>query len=388
MTGTALWTQISGSPAQPGSASTSAGGVVCPSVAYVFHGWLYRRNVVPLSQRGWLQKVTFNLDIRKLWSSHSLVIQALGSRYRVNVYWLTYDDEANRLPLAWAARRGTIIQPLAQYNGSTQWGTVSKALQSGQLPHHDFYVMTRTDIVYYAAFVLAVAETGLSNTSNDGLVRIFKHAMTDTHHISKANGSRSNDVVTALGWVRRSLTARRGDGARAAEYFFNDVWIGFPHSLRQRIGSFFRISKASAHNMHALFDVKFVAELPLPQGTPNLFYQLLGNNSRVPGWASFERVEGERLLLDVHELTVSIAETAVRWWLRDRLPTMNIKHAAAPEPVIYTGWGPGTAGQAAGDIIGRRIANVLIELGVPTLPSRTPDWIMIDAHAWLDKVAK
>ena len=100
-------------------------------------------------------------------------------------------------------------------------------------------------------------------------------------------------------------------------------------------------------------------------------------------YAKVERSEGAQPLLDLHGHSEGAAETAVRWWLEQRVPAMD---AAAERLIIVTGWGKSRdaaqeASQVSGDIRAR-VERVLAEVGAPTLPSDNPGNFVVDARAW------
>ena len=83
-------------------------------------------------------------------------------------------------------------------------------------------------------------------------------------------------------------------------------------------------------------------------------------------------------MLDLHDHSEGAAETAVRWWLEVRVPTISPPPA---QLLIVTGWGKSRPTYRDGDIRGR-IVRVLSDLGVPTLPTDNPGLVLVDATTW------
>ena len=97
-------------------------------------------------------------------------------------------------------------------------------------------------------------------------------------------------------------------------------------------------------------------------------------------YAGFEEREGGHPKLNLPELSEGAAETAVLWWLDERVPAMD----ARPERlIIVTGWGKTRAVTQQGDVRGR-VARALAERGVPTVETDNPGRIVVDAKAWRD----
>mmetsp|Transcript_47254 Transcript_47254/g.100852 ORF Transcript_47254/g.100852 Transcript_47254/m.100852 type:complete len:231 (-) Transcript_47254:57-749(-) len=214
-----------------------------PILAYLFHGWLYREGTVPLSMRkGW--GVRYDQDIRRAWTAHLPPIQALRNLYEVGVYFVTYDERPNAELVEWAERRGQVLFPLVPTPRSTQFGTVSLALDDDRLPESDIYIITRTDILYTQAFARTLAAVG----------RLHAHP----------------EVVTLID--------------QDCEGYPSDVWIAFPGSLRARLRRFFKSHTRCAHSINRLFRVQY-----LDTGhchkiyAPNALYLLPANNTWMLG---------------------------------------------------------------------------------------------------------
>ena len=69
-------------------------------------------------------------------------------------------------------------------------------------------------------------------------------------------------------------------------------------------------------------------------------------------------------MLDLHVFSEGAAETAVRWWLDERLPAMS----STEQLIIVTGWGKSRAAYQKGDVRGR-VIKVLHQMGVSMLPT-------------------
>ena len=82
--------------------------------------------------------------------------------------------------------------------------------------------------------------------------------------------------------------------------------------------------------------------------------------------------------LDLHNFSEGVAETAVRWWLQERVPGME---SAPDRLLIVTGWGKSRGALQQGDVRAR-VARVLDDLGVPTIATANPGWLVVDARAW------
>ena len=95
-----------------------------------------------------------------------------------------------------------------------------------------------------------------------------------------------------------------------------------------------------------------------------------------------QRQENGHPKLDLHDHSEGAAETAVRWWLEERVPKVNPKPT---QLIIVTdlGWSKSrTATQRALQLpssIGVHVARVLSELGVPLLPTEDQRRLVVDA---------
>merc|ERR1712194_571327 len=102
-------------------------------------------------------------------------------------------------------------------------------------------------------------------------------------------------------------------------------------------------------------------------------------------------VEGTELgdpKLDLHKHSEGAAETAVRWWLGERV------HAMTGEPerlIIVTGWGKSRSATSNSDLR-TRVERLLTELHVPTIPVRdklnSKGCFFVDGQAWIKRTAK
>merc|ERR1711966_189895 len=96
-------------------------------------------------------------------------------------------------------------------------------------------------------------------------------------------------------------------------------------------------------------------------------------------YGSVESTQHGTPKLDLHNHSEGACETAVRWWLKERVPAMT----SEPEQlIIVTGWGKSRTALQDSDLRGR-VERLLTELGVPTLPTDNPGMLLVDAHTWL-----
>ena len=94
-------------------------------------------------------------------------------------------------------------------------------------------------------------------------------------------------------------------------------------------------------------------------------------------YVGFESNERGHPKLDLHNLSEGAAETAVRWWLEERLPLLS----NPPEQlIIVTGWGKTRAAYQNGDVRGR-IERVLQEMGAKMLPTDNRGRLLVDVTA-------
>ena len=83
--------------------------------------------------------------------------------------------------------------------------------------------------------------------------------------------------------------------------------------------------------------------------------------------------------LDLHEHSEGAGETAVRWWLGERVPAMTTE----PEKlIIITGGGKSRSAIQSGDLH-RRVERSLAKLNVPMMPVNNLGHLIVDAQAWL-----
>ena len=124
-----------------------------PFLAYILRGFLYHETRTPDSASG--RKQSYAQDIRELWDTHEELIEVFRRKYVVLVYFATYSD-CPRDVLDWARARGSIIlvdlRNVKQF--AKQFTTVTRALE--QIPNHDAYFVTRTDITFFASFRVVV----------------------------------------------------------------------------------------------------------------------------------------------------------------------------------------------------------------------------------------
>jgi len=93
-------------------------------------------------------------------------------------------------------------------------------------------------------------------------------------------------------------------------------------------------------------------------------------------YGKIERTENNVPLLDLHSHSEGAVETAVRWWLEERVPTMTNK----PEQlIIVTGWGKSRPVTRDSDLRGR-VERLLAELCMKTLPVDNPGRFVVDAQ--------
>ena len=57
--------------------------------AYILRGFLYKKDWKPLSPIG--NNYTYTQDIKKYWIYHKRFIDILSQKYKVNIYFITYD---------------------------------------------------------------------------------------------------------------------------------------------------------------------------------------------------------------------------------------------------------------------------------------------------------
>ena len=88
--------------------------------------------------------------------------------------------------------------------------------------------------------------------------------------------------------------------------------------------------------------------------------------------------------LDLHELSEGAAETAVRWWLEERVPdrVTSASDAAPTRLELITGWGKSRSVFQNGDVRAR-VEAVLREMGATALPTDNPGRLAVDASRWL-----
>ena len=73
--------------------------------------------------------------------------------------------------------------------------------------------------------------------------------------------------------------------------------------------------------------------------------------------------------LDLHDLSEGAAETAVRWWLEERVRDRERLHLPLPERLeLITGWGKSRGATDKGDVRAR-IETVLREMDETVLPT-------------------
>ena len=95
-------------------------------------------------------------------------------------------------------------------------------------------------------------------------------------------------------------------------------------------------------------------------------------------YGSVESTENGVPMLDLHEHSEGAGETAVRWWLEERVPAM----ISEPEQLtIVTGWGKSRSALQDSDLRGR-VERVLAELGVSTLPVDNKGRFLVNAQVW------
>ena len=94
-----------------------------------------------------------------------------------------------------------------------------------------------------------------------------------------------------------------------------------------------------------------------------------------------EKWEAGAPMLDLHDHSEGAGETALRWWLEERVPALQ------PKPdrlIIVTGWGKSRPATRFSDLRGR-VEGALAAMGVPTLPSDNPGRLVVDMQSWTDR---
>ena len=94
-----------------------------------------------------------------------------------------------------------------------------------------------------------------------------------------------------------------------------------------------------------------------------------------------EKWEAGAPKLDLHDHSEGAGETALRWWLEERVPALQ------PKPdrlIIVTGWGKSRPATRVSDLRGR-VEGAIAAMGVPTLPSDNPGEFVVDMKAWTDR---
>jgi len=94
-----------------------------------------------------------------------------------------------------------------------------------------------------------------------------------------------------------------------------------------------------------------------------------------------EKWEAGAPVLDLHDHSEGAGETALRWWLEERVPALQ------PKPdrlIVVTGWGKSRPATQGSDLRGR-VERALAAMGVPTLPSDNPGRLVVDMKAWTDR---
>ena len=78
--------------------------------------------------------------------------------------------------------------------------------------------------------------------------------------------------------------------------------------------------------------------------------------------------------LDLHDHSEGAAETAVRWWLDERVS--NMKEQKSQRLLIVTGWGKTREDWGTSDIK-KRVENVLKEMSLSTFPSENAGVVLV-----------
>merc|ERR1711966_423006 len=95
-------------------------------------------------------------------------------------------------------------------------------------------------------------------------------------------------------------------------------------------------------------------------------------------YGSVESTEHGTPKLDLHSHSEGACETAVRWWLEERVPAMT----SEPEQlIIVTGWGKSRSALQDSDLRGR-VERVLADLRVPTQPVDNKGRFLVNAQVW------
>ena len=101
-------------------------------------------------------------------------------------------------------------------------------------------------------------------------------------------------------------------------------------------------------------------------------------------YGAVERTENGNPKLDLHDHSEGAGETAVRWWLEERVPAMT---ETSERLLIVTGRGKSRSARRNGDLRGR-VERVLAELRVPTLPVDNQGRFVVDRQAWRRQQAR
>lgn len=145
--------------------------------AYILRGFLYKKDWKPNSEVG--KKYTYTQDIKKYWKYHKKLIDILSQKYKVDIYFITYDITPKEY-INWANNIGKVI--LVPFKDSTQFETLSIGLK--KIQEYDILVINRTDIIYYEPFYNLVKK--INDIENILLMNpVVSH--TNSHHNVSSN---------------------------------------------------------------------------------------------------------------------------------------------------------------------------------------------------------
>lgn len=168
--------------------------------AYILRGFLYKKDWKPISPIG--KKYTYTQDIKKYWKYHKKLIDILSQKYKVDIYFITYDITPKEY-INWANNIGKVI--LVPFKDSTQFKTLSIGLK--KIQEYDILVINRTDIIYYEPFYNLVKK--INDIENILLMNsVLSH--TNIHNVS-SNNVLSNDIFFWIPKKSRKLFEKNLD---------------------------------------------------------------------------------------------------------------------------------------------------------------------------------
>jgi pentatricopeptide repeat protein len=150
-----------------------------------------------------------------------------------------------------------------------------------------------------------------------------------------------------------------------------------PSAARQIFAEASRCSVLNRISYNAVLDAVCTAH---PTEACELFLRGVSDGFYV----DFERTERRLPLLDLHDFSEGAAETAVRWWITERVPARN---PSSEKLIIVTGWGK-TRGPLKKGNVRERVKRVLADMGVTRLPSDNPGSLLIAHNSTLSSGAR